>query len=344
MYVCKYCAKEIKYPQHQLWCQKNPNRDEHAKKCSPKGRKMTDDVKKKISSSRKEYLKNNKDKHNWSIYRGHETLPEKKFREFLKSVPNIKVYQYYKSSDWDRFYEMDFAIIENKICFEINGNQHYDSNGDLSEYFQERHDYFVNKGWKIFEIHYSKCFNEDFLNSIRQFLIGQSSEFNIVSEIKNFKLIRNQKKVRISIEEKSKIFYDILKKYDIKSFNDLPNIAKSENTTTERIKRCIKKNNNALYNKLYDEFVLKKKDKKIKRQHRKQKDYFIDKINSYNDEQRKYIILIENSNINFSKFGWVKEVAKIINKPPQKVNSWMKRMMPEFYENKCFKRKNAVVV
>ena len=48
---------------------------------------------------------------------------------------------------------------------------------------------------------------------------------------------------------------------------------------------------------------------------------------------------ILNSNINFSKFGWVQYVAEILNITPQKVNQWMKKNMPNFYEEKCFKRK-----
>lgn len=55
-------------------------------------------------------------------------------------------------------------------------------------------------------------------------------------------------------------------------------------------------------------------------------------------KQQKYTKQIINSSINFSKFGWVKEVAKIINQKPQKVNKWMKRFLPEFYEKQCFKR------
>lgn len=48
---------------------------------------------------------------------------------------------------------------------------------------------------------------------------------------------------------------------------------------------------------------------------------------------------ILNSGIDFSKFGWVGKVSIILNKKPQKVNQWMKKYMPEFYENNCFKRK-----
>ena len=50
------------------------------------------------------------------------------------------------------------------------------------------------------------------------------------------------------------------------------------------------------------------------------------------------IELILNSNIDFSKFGWVTKVALLLNKPPQKVNIWMKKYMPDFYNEKCFKK------
>ncbi|GJQ44081.1 MAG: hypothetical protein JETCAE03_35790 [Ignavibacteriaceae bacterium] len=59
-------------------------------------------------------------------------------------------------------------------------------------------------------------------------------------------------------------------------------------------------------------------------------------------KQQKYIKQILNSQIDFSKFGWVKKVAKIINQKPQKVNKWMKRFLPEFYEKKCFKRQSTI--
>ena len=51
------------------------------------------------------------------------------------------------------------------------------------------------------------------------------------------------------------------------------------------------------------------------------------------------INLILESDINFYKYEWVNEAAKIINISPSKVNKWMKRNMLEFYNNNCFIRK-----
>lgn len=50
------------------------------------------------------------------------------------------------------------------------------------------------------------------------------------------------------------------------------------------------------------------------------------------------INLILQSGIDFSKYGWVSKVSLIINLPPQKVNVFMKKYMPDFYKN-CFIRK-----
>lgn len=60
------------------------------------------------------------------------------------------------------------------------------------------------------------------------------------------------------------------------------------------------------------------------------------KLNKINNE----IDLILNSNIDFSIFGWVNKASEILQIYPQKVNNWMKKYMPEFYNNICFKRKS----
>lgn len=44
------------------------------------------------------------------------------------------------------------------------------------------------------------------------------------------------------------------------------------------------------------------------------------------------------SGIDFSKYGWSKQVAQILEKNPQKVKEWMMRYMKEFYETVCYHR------
>ena len=50
---------------------------------------------------------------------------------------------------------------------------------------------------------------------------------------------------------------------------------------------------------------------------------------------------IKNSNIDFSKRGWVSEVSKILEISPQKVTQWMRKNMYEFWDENCFKRKGT---
>lgn len=49
--------------------------------------------------------------------------------------------------------------------------------------------------------------------------------------------------------------------------------------------------------------------------------------------------LLMASGIDFSKFGWVGQAAKILNIEPQSVSRWLKLRFPEFYEQNCFRRK-----
>ena len=48
---------------------------------------------------------------------------------------------------------------------------------------------------------------------------------------------------------------------------------------------------------------------------------------------------LKNSDIDFTKIGWVNDASKIINITPQKVGNWLNKIDPEFY-SKCYKRKN----
>lgn len=86
------------------------------------------------------------------------------------------------------------------------------------------------------------------------------------------------------------------------------------------------------------------KNLKIKNEKHKYNKMLIDELNKKNKyelnkiEQKEKIELLLNSDIDFSKFGWVNKASKILNIRPQKVNNWMKKNMLEFYEKNCFKR------
>lgn len=47
---------------------------------------------------------------------------------------------------------------------------------------------------------------------------------------------------------------------------------------------------------------------------------------------------IQQSNIDFSKFGWVKELSKMWNIAENKAGKYVRKHFPDFYKNKCFVR------
>ena len=105
--------------------------------------------------------------------------------------------------------------------------------------------------------------------------------------------------------------------------------------------KTIKVNPKILTNRVYKNREANPQKKHKKREvkpHRSQQEYY-DEVRSKNYEKEKHKInVVLNSGIDFTKIGWVKQLSVIIDKRPQKVNGWMKKYMPEFYETKCFKR------
>lgn len=97
-----------------------------------------------------------------------------------------------------------------------------------------------------------------------------------------------------------------------------------------------------------DNVKKKRKQKKIKLNKIKiskygtKKDFGLEQRRRNDEKYKPYIELIKNSNIDFSKFGWVKEVYKIIkiNNPTK----WMRRYMYDFWLENCFKRKGTKMV
>ncbi len=158
-YICKFCGKKYldrnQIGGHTIGCKKNPNKQNNF--LSSLGHKHTRKIKKLLSIQRKDFLAKNK--HNWAIYKGKESDPEKKFRALLDEF-NIKYFQEYTPNNSQRFYRIDFAILEKQIGFEINGNQHYTKNGCLKRYYNIRQKYLESLGWAIINIHYSIVYNK----------------------------------------------------------------------------------------------------------------------------------------------------------------------------------------
>lgn len=230
------------------------------KECRTKAYQHTPETKLVISNKRKQYLKENPDKHPWKRNDKYKSEPCEKLKQILKEK-HLNFIEEWQPLE-DRFYSIDIAFPDLKIGIEVNGNQHYNNDGTLKSYYQERHDAIVNNGWKLIELHYSTCYNE-----------------KILDDVLNFKTEPDYTQYFIEKQNKKKV--------------------------KERLPRGRKQT--------------------IK----------------YEANQKEKIELIKNSDIDFSKFGWVKVVSKILNIPHQKVGKWLKRFLPDIYE-KAFKRKMSV--
>lgn len=306
MYTCKYCNKEVGnkgcLTLHERHCKSNPNRIEckgnygktsghigwnkgltketsesiklrgeklHQKYLNNEiipsflGKHHTEEVKEKISKSRKKYLQEHKDEHVWKRNTKFLSVPCQNLKNKFKELGINFIEELTPFNDYN--YSIDIAWPDIKVGIEVNGNQHYNKDGSLVEYYQNRHNIFEERGWKIFEIHYSKCYCINI------------NDFNDI-----FKL-------------------DIYDKNYIKEYFD-----KKEQKTIKQLEYKYKKE--------------KKKESKIA-------------------FYKKAIISLEkNSNIDFSKFGWVgkaqeylKEKFNILLKG--NISRFIKEYYPQFFEN-----------
>jgi very-short-patch-repair endonuclease len=122
-----------------------------ARKKNPEKYIMSEETKKKISISRTKYLKENPDKVPYLLnhYSKGESYPEKYFTEIFDKY-NIKYDKFHRSG----IYHIDFAIIDNGVAIEIDGEQHYlDEKIKGSDVRKDK--FLKDKGWDVFRIRWS---------------------------------------------------------------------------------------------------------------------------------------------------------------------------------------------
>lgn len=96
-----------------------------------------------------------------------------------------------------------------------------------------------------------------------------------------------------------------------------------------------KKNYSGIPEKLVENFEHKVRIKQISKEHKVDKrTYRDDFINLKN----KRWTIIQKSNIDFTKFGWVKEISKLFGIAENKAGKYIEKNFPDFYKN-CYVRK-----
>ena len=124
------------------------------------GKHHSEETKKKMSQSRKTYLKNNPDKHPWKNLSKFKSEPCEKLKQILKEQ-NLKFTEEFTDKSWEHNYSIDIAFPNKKIGIEVNGNQHYNGDGSLKEYYKNREEYLNSVGWTLYQIHYSSVYKNE---------------------------------------------------------------------------------------------------------------------------------------------------------------------------------------
>jgi very-short-patch-repair endonuclease len=226
------------------------------------GRLHTEESKQKISKSRKEYLNNNPDKHVWKRNKKFKSVPCEHFKQMLKKH-EILYFEEYCPLSPTYFYTLDVAFPNVKVAIEINGNQHYNNDGTLKDYYLKRKEILENAGWTVIDIHYSMVYNEnlmkDIISNIKNNYILSQADYEIFYIKPKEKIIhcsscgceKKSKKGTLCKSCSSKIYNNNTKRFII-SKEDLEKLVKEKSmseigrmynvSSTAISKRCKKYN------------------------------------------------------------------------------------------------------
>lgn len=240
---CKFCNKHY-----------TETKREHLKICPNRrhaGFKWTEEEKQKLSIARKKYLKEHPDKHIWKRSNKFKSVPCEHLKTILKEKFNFV--EEYTDIRWKYNYAIDIAFLDKKLAIEVNGNQHYDAYGKLTDYYQKRHDYLEKFGWIVLEIHYSWCYKEDkikeLFNAIENKNAIDSSEHELLFiNRRKTKLERKQEKLKAKIqrklqsnnliEERKKLILNT--NVDLTKFGWVNKVSKITGLTRRQIARIVK--------------------------------------------------------------------------------------------------------
>jgi very-short-patch-repair endonuclease len=177
---------------------------------------MSEDMKNRISIARKKWLKENPELHPWRKNTKFISKPCEELKEYLRKVDIAFEEEVIVSSE--KNYSVDILIRDKNLILEINGNQHYDKEGRLLPYYQERHDHIKEMGWHIYELHYTLAYNFELcLNII--------NSIEYTSEILPY--FRKIRKIRNKYGNREKANMMMKKEYDEMNIKKIPSVISS---------------------------------------------------------------------------------------------------------------------
>jgi len=139
----------------------------------------------------KDYLKKNPDKCVWKRSDKLKSIPCETLKNILREN-GISFVEEFKPLP-DRFFSIDIAFPDKKIGIEVNGTQHYNSDGSLKEYYENRKLEIEKTGWELFDVHYSKVYKDKFIND---FVLELKTEYDFKNIDYSFYIKENNKKTK----------------------------------------------------------------------------------------------------------------------------------------------------
>lgn len=155
--------------------------------------KHTDKSKEKISKGRKKYLNENPDSHPWKRKDKNISIPCEYLKNILLNNKIVFVEEFRPSK---RLYRIDIAFPDKKLGIEVNGNQHYNKDGSLKDYYKDRNLFIKDLGWELLEIHYSLVYNDKIVNIINEFLKSKNIIYDFNYEEYLIEKLKKSEKIK----------------------------------------------------------------------------------------------------------------------------------------------------
>jgi hypothetical protein len=235
----------------------------------------------------------------------------------IKIVKNTKQFKYNHNGVTKRW-QPDFFNFKDNCYVEIKG---YETEKDLCKYkgFKESLIVLYKKEIDIFKKYVLEKYGKYFINFYEN---KESKKIKTVEEI--------NKKRREDGYNRQKIKIELIKNSNI-NFNKKGWIQEVVNLTKLR-RQYVK-----IFMKLYLPEIFEGAYKFEKSNNKKRT--IKDKTEYWNNIWNERTDIVRNSNINFNKLGWVKEVSSLLKMDHSEVNRFMKKYLPEICENAYRKNK-----
>ena len=233
-YVCQYCGKEIGNKGclvlHERKCIKNPNNilseKQKEKLLKPKNikKKLSEEHKQKIRESYYKWMNEHHD--DFIKYSSGQSSLCENFKNKLKEN-NLSFIEEFTPFYPESGYRLDVAFPDDKIGIEINGTQHYNSNGELNENTLKKQKYFEDRGWKIIQVYYKDAIKEN-PKSLKEILNLPIRNKEYIKEDIDTRILYKKEKEKLKIEKQN---------------NKLILLEEKENKRKEIIKNLINNSN-----------------------------------------------------------------------------------------------------